>query len=79
MSDNDRARGNSFKLKMKIFRFALRKKFFIQRVMRHGHRLPRESCGHPLHGKVQGQVGQGFGLPALVEVVPVHGRGFGIR
>jgi len=33
------------------------------------------SCGCPLPGSVQGQVGWGFEQPGLVEGVPVHGRG----
>jgi len=50
------------------------------RVVRHWPRLPRErSCGCPLPGSVQGQVGWGFQQPGPVEGVPAHGRGVGTR
>ena len=35
------------------------------------------SCGYPLPGTVQGQVGWGFEQPDLVEDVSAHGRGGG--
>ena len=37
----------------------------------------QRSCGCPLPGSVQGQAGQGFDQPGLVEGVPAHGRGGG--
>jgi len=49
------------------------------RVVRHWHRLPRESCRCSLPGKVQDQVGQGFEQPGVVEGVPAHGRGVRTR
>jgi len=39
--------------------------------------VAQRSCGCPLPGSIQGQVGQGFGQPGLVEGVPAHGRGVG--
>jgi len=39
--------------------------------------VSQRSCGCPLHGSVQGQVGWGFEQPGLVEGVPAHGRGVG--
>ncbi|PKU36866.1 hypothetical protein llap_12830 [Limosa lapponica baueri] len=35
--------------------------------------------GCPIPGSVQGQVGWGFEQPGLVEGVPAHGTGVGIR
>jgi len=40
--------------------------------------VAQRSCGCPLPGSVQGQVGWGFEQPGLVEGVHVHGRGVGI-
>ena len=36
--------------------------------------VAQRSCGCPVPGSVQGQVGRGFEQPGLVEVVPAHGR-----
>ena len=41
--------------------------------------VAQRSCGCPLPGSVQGQVGGGFEQPGLVEGVPAHGRGVGTR
>ena len=35
----------------------------------------QRSCGYPLPGRAQGQVGRGWEQPGLVEGVPAHGRG----
>jgi len=47
------------------------------REVTHWNRLARElvSCGCPLTGSVQGQVGQGFEQPDLVESILAHGSG----
>jgi len=39
--------------------------------------VAQRSCGCPLLGSVQGQVGWGFGHPGPVEGVPARGRGLG--
>jgi len=41
--------------------------------------VAQRSCGCPLPGSVQGQVGWGFVQPGLVEDVLAHGRGVGTR
>ncbi|GAB0182869.1 cAMP-dependent protein kinase inhibitor alpha [Grus japonensis] len=41
--------------------------------------VAQRSCGCPLPGSVQDQVGWGFGQRGLVEGVPAHGRGVGTR
>jgi len=41
--------------------------------------VAQRSCGCPLPGSVQGQVGWGFRHPGLVEGVPAHGSGAGMR
>ena len=40
--------------------------------------VAQRSCGCPISGSVQGQVGWGFEQRGLVEVVPAHGRGVGL-
>ena len=39
----------------------------------------QRSCGRPIIGSVQGQVGQGFEQLGLVEGVPAHGRRVGLH
>jgi len=41
--------------------------------------VAQRSCGCPLPGSDQGQVGWGFKQPGPVEGVPAHGRGVGTR
>ena len=45
--DNDRTRGNSFKLSLGIFRLDIRRKFSTQRLVTHWKRLPKEVVDAP--------------------------------
>jgi len=49
---------------------------FPLRTLEH---VAQRSCGSPLPGSVQGQVGWSSEQPGLVEGVPAHGRGVGTR
>lgn len=52
------------------FGLGVRKKLFPVRVMTPRHRLPREAEA----GIVQGQLGQGWEQPEVVEGLPPHDR-----
>ena len=41
--------------------------------------VAHRSCGCPIPGSVQGQVGWGFEQPDLMKDVPAHGRGAGLE
>ena len=60
------------------FRLDIRKKFFTIRVAKHWNRLPREPVDAPsldvFKARLDGALSTG-----LVEDVPAHGRGVGIR
>jgi len=51
----------------------------IQGIEEEVVQFAQRSCGCPLPGSVQGQVGWSFEQPGLVEGVPAHGRGVGNR
>ena len=72
-----RTRGNSFKLKDGRFRLEMRQKFFIMRVVRSWHRLPREAVAAPSLPVFKARLDGA--LSNLVEGVPTHSRGVGTR
>ena len=62
----DRTRRNSFKLKVGRIIFDIGGNFFTQRVAQ--IQGAQRSCGCPIPGGIQGQVGWGLGQPDLVDV-----------
>ena len=61
------------------FRLDIRKKCFSIESDEALEQAARRSCGCPLPGSVQAQVGWVFEQPGLMEGVPAHGRGVGSR
>jgi len=70
---SDRTKGNDSKLKEG--RFRLKEDILYSEGCEALEQVAQRSCGYPLPGSVQGQVGWGFEQPGLVEDVPAHGRG----
>jgi len=75
----DRTRGSGSELKEGRFRLAIRKKFFPHEGGETLAQVAQRSCGFPLPGSAQGQVGWSSEHPGLVEDVPADGRGVGTR
>ena len=61
----DRKRDNGHKLKHRRYPLNIRKHFFIVKVTKHWHRLPREVVGCPSLRDIQKLSGHGPGKPAL--------------
>ena len=76
-TSNFRSKGQNMFLKM----FHLEQVFCFSNYYAEGGealaQVAQRSCGCPLPGSVQGQVGWGSEQPGLVEGVPAHGRGVG--
>jgi len=74
----NRTRGNGFKLKESKSRLDIKKNFFMVKVLKHWHRLPREGDRCAIPGNMHSQTGRGSEQPDLVEDVPAHCRGVGL-
>ena len=68
--------GNGFKLKDGRIRLDIRKRFFTQMVVRHWHRLPRETAGAPSLEEFKARLHGALG-PGLMGASSAHGIGVG--
>jgi len=75
---SDRTRGDGFQLKEGTFTLD-KEEILYNEGGEALEQVAQRSCGCPLPGSVQGQVGWGFEQPGLVAGVPAHSRGVGTR
>ena len=64
---SDRTRDNWFKLKKTRFKLNIRKKFFYNEGGETLDQVSQRSCEHLIIGNAQGQAGQGFEQPNLLQ------------
>lgn len=75
----DSTRQNSFKRKERRLRLGTRKKIPYFECGEALEQVAQKSCGCPIPGSVQSQLGGGSKEPGWVEGVPLNNRGVGTR